>query len=347
MNLSSSDQLGFGFDALPPSDMSVSPPAAAAARKRKSLPTLPVTPAGWPDAEGVARQLEQHPDYRVLRRLQPSLAFPRQAPGPRVRLLVLDSETTGLNPARDKLVELAMLRFDVDLSTGQPVGPLEVYGGLDDPGMPMPGEAQAITGISDEMLRGQRLDEARIATMLDGVDLVLAHNAGFDRPFVEARLPQFALVDWACSFAGIDWKLEGRSSAKLSSLAMELGWFYDAHRAEMDCHALLAVLSPALPVSPETGLLRLIHSAQLPFYRLQASAAPFEAKELLKARGYRWDSVNKVWHIGLAGRPAFEAECGWLKAAVYAGRPARLQFEQHDARTQYSTRAGRLGWQEL
>ena len=41
-------------------------------------------------------------------------------------------------------------------------------------------------------------------------------------------------------------------------LAHEMGWFYDAHRAEMDCHALLAVLAEPLPVSGMTGLKRLL-----------------------------------------------------------------------------------------
>ena len=35
----------------------------------------------------------------------------------------------------------------------------------------------------------------------------------------------------------------GQGSAKLESLALACGWFYDAHRAETDCHALLAVLA--------------------------------------------------------------------------------------------------------
>lgn len=183
--------------------------------------------------------------------------------------------------------------------------------------------------------------------MLEGVDLVVAHNAGFDRPFVEARLPQFAHVDWACSFADIDWKSQGRGSAKLSHLATELGWFYDAHRAEADCHALLAVLAAPLPTAGHNGLARLMQLAQIPSYRLQATGAPFEAKDLLKGRGYRWDAQGKVWHTRLAGEALLEAELGWLKMAVYAGRPARVQVEQLDARVRYSSRAGQLGWREL
>jgi DNA polymerase-3 subunit epsilon len=295
----------------------------------------------------MAQVLEAHPDYRVLRRLVPQRVFPAATTGPVVTVLLLDTETTGLNAARDKVVELALLRVQVDLATGQPVGPLEIYDGLEDPGIPMPDEIIAVTGITDDMLRGQKLDEALVLGLLEGVDLVMAHNAAFDRPFVEARLPQFAALNWACSFADIDWKQEGRGSAKLTALAGELGLFYDAHRAEMDCHALLAVLMAPLPSRGISGLSQLIESALTPTLRVLAVNAPFDAKEQLKSRGYRWDAGQKVWHTRLANAAAFELECSWLKSAVYGGRSSRIQFESLDAQTRYSGRPGTLAWREL
>ena len=290
----------------------------------------------------MARVLESHADYRVLRRLPVQRQFAHRAVGPVTRLLILDTETTGLDHSRDRIIELALLRVDVDTATGLPTGAVEIYDGLEDPGMPIPQEAQQITGISDEMVRGHKLYEQRVAAMLANADLVLAHNAGFDRPFVEARLPQFAHLPWACSFADLDWKKEGRASAKLSHLALDLGWFYDAHRAEMDCHALLAVLASPLPLSGQTGLARLLAAVAQPSYRLQATAAPFDAKDLLKARAYRWDGANKVWQIRLDDAAQLQAECDWLKVAVYANRAARVQVEQFDASNRYSTRPGKI-----
>jgi len=363
-----STQLGFGddFDALPLShrpsvakprkaNASKQPPAAQAPSPPPMLGTalLPATvlPAAVapvpepdraePDWAQLASTLASHPDYRVLRRLAPPLLFP-PASGPTLRVLVLDTETTGLNASRDKVIELALLAFDLDLATGQPAGQLQVYDGLEDPGAPLSTEVQQLTGISDDMLRGQRLDEARVAELLAGAQLVIAHNAAFDRPFVEARLPAFAELNWACSFADIDWKRQGRDSAKLSALALQLGLFYDAHRAEMDCHALLAVLRPPLPLDERNGLMHLVEAAERPSYRLQATGAPFEAKDLLKARNYRWDGHLRVWFTQLKDQPALLAETQWLKAQVYEGRPARVQVEQLDARQRYSGRPGRL-----
>ena len=342
-----SDQLGFGFEEPSPAPVSPAKPPAKKISPAASAPhTNSSNTAAEGSAEAMARTLEAHPDYRVLRRLVPRLVFPA-ATGPVATLLVLDTETTGLNAARDKVVELALLRVTVDLATGEPVGAVQVYDGLEDPGMPMPPEITVITGITDDMLRGQALDEARVLAMLEGADLVVAHNAGFDRPFVEARLPQFAALNWACSFADIDWSQEGRSSAKLTALAGELGVFYDAHRAEMDCHALLAVLMATLPSTGASGLLRLIESARAPTYRLQATHAPFDAKDLLKARGYRWDGAQKVWHTRLADQSALTLECEWLKTAVYNGRSSRVQLEELDAKTKYSARQGKVSQREL
>jgi DNA polymerase-3 subunit epsilon len=183
--------------------------------------------------------------------------------------------------------------------------------------------------------------------MLEGADLVIAHNAGFDRPFVEKRFARFAELAWACSFADIDWKAQGRGSAKLESLAQANGWFYDAHRAEMDCHALLAVLAQKLPDGVATGLARLLQAAQRSSFALQATNAPFEAKDKLKGRGYRWHAEQRVWHTRLPSEAELHAECAWLKENVYGQRSAAVQVEKQDAQVRFSSRPGVLTHQQL
>ncbi len=74
----------------------------------------------------MARLLAQHPDYRVLRRLVPVLDHgPAPADAGVQRVLVLDTETTGLSHASDKIIELALLLVQVDVATGRPFGPVE------------------------------------------------------------------------------------------------------------------------------------------------------------------------------------------------------------------------------
>jgi DNA polymerase III subunit epsilon len=102
-----------------------------------------------------------------------------------------------------------------------------------------------------------------------------------------------------------------------------------------------------LPHSGRTGLAHVILAAQSPGYRLQATAAPFDAKELLKARGYRWNAEAKVWHTLLADEALLQAECDWLKTTVYGNRAARVQVEKLDARVKFSGRTGEMSMRSL
>ena len=317
------------------------PVQAQAASAPEPVPPAQPVPAVH-ETEAAAALLAQHPDYRVLRRLVPCLDFGHWQGQTTQRLIVLDTETTGLDPRSDSIIELALLSVRVDLASGRPVGPVTVYESFEDPGRPITPAITQITGIDDSMVHGQRIDDTRVSDLVAQADLIIAHNAGFDRPFVEARLPLFADKPWACSFAGIDWKKEGSGSAKLEFLAAERGWFYDAHRAQVDCHALLQVLSTPLP-GGQTGLSRLWSGIGQTHYNLRATGAPFDAKDSLKARGYRWDSEARVWWTRLPSAQALDEECDWLKASVYGGRSARLQVEALDSRVQFSSRAGVLG----
>jgi DNA polymerase-3 subunit epsilon len=297
--------------------------------------------------EEMADQLTAHPDYKVKRRLVPILNFGPATGGPTKRVLILDTETTGLDSRSENIIELAMLAVDLDLQTGQLVGEVEVYEDFEDPGRPIPPEITKLTGITSKDVQGQKLDEAKIKDMVERADLIVAHNAGFDRPFVENRLEVFEHKAWACSFAGIDWKAQGLGSAKLEFLCSELGWFYDAHRAQVDCHALLRVLSSPLKSSAETkplnGLQQLFKSAENARTVVKAFGSPFETKDKLKARGYRWDAEARVWYTAVKSAEALETEAAWLKSEVYGGRSARIGLETQDALVQFSSRSGKSG----
>jgi DNA polymerase III subunit epsilon len=299
-------------------------------------------------SQEMAQLLEQDPDFRVLRRLVPITDFgPAPEASTALHVLVLDTETTGLSHQTDKIIELAMLLVRVDAVTGLPFGPVEILEGFEDPGMPIPAIAKEVTGISDDMVAGQRLDDEAVNAMLARADLIVAHNAGFDRPFVEARFPAGASKAWACSFADIDWKAAGAGSLKLGALAQDHGWFFDAHRAQVDCHALLQVLARPVNKTTTTGLSQLMLAASRPSFKLRATGSPFESKDLLKGRGYRWDAEAKVWFCTLPDQERLDAELAWLKDEVYGRRSARVEVEALDSRVRYSARPGTLMQQAL
>jgi DNA polymerase III subunit epsilon len=293
------------------------------------------------DIEQLAQQLEQHPDYRVLRRLIPGRVFNTPAPGQKLsKGVVLDTETTGFDVAQDRVIELGMLAFEFDPVTGVVYRVSDVFDELEDPGFPIPPATIAVHHITDEMVQGHRIDDARVAEFLKNVDVVIAHNAQFDRPFVEARWPLFEQLNWGCSIKDIDWREEGFGSAKLEYLLSTQGYFYEAHRAEADCWALLELLNLVLPQSQQTALLAVLMTLNKPQQKVYAINSPFETKDKLKARNYRWSAELRCWSRVVAGETETKQELEWLKHHVYAGRSARVELETTGGKVRYSNRVG-------
>ena len=103
------------------------------------------------------------------------------------REIVLDTETTGFEPQLGhKLVELACLEIEDYLPTGRS---FHVY---IDPERDMPPEAEKVHGLSAAFLRGKPKfrDKEIHADFLEfvGDAPIIAHNATFDRTFVNYEL---------------------------------------------------------------------------------------------------------------------------------------------------------------
>ena len=100
-------------------------------------------------------------------------------------------------------------------------------------------------------------------------------------------------------------------------------------------------------IRDRSGLARLLAGAGQTRYKLRATGAPFESKDKLKARGYRWDGEGRVWWCSLASDVLLDAECDWLRAEVYGRRSARVQLEAMDSRVQFSSRSGQVAEREV
>lgn len=156
----------------------------------------------------------------------------------------IDVETTGLDPGRDEVVELACVLFAFDGRTGEILAVVDQYTGLRQPSFPIPPEASRIHGITDEDVRGRDLDHARVRAMLREAAFIVAHNAAFDRAFLERLIPESARKPWYCSMRGIDWRARGFRSRGLQQLLRD----HDldpgrAHRAASDAAAAVALLA--------------------------------------------------------------------------------------------------------
>lgn len=298
------------------------------------------------ELEQAAQVLQSSADYRVLRRLVPRDDFGVRLSGTLLKGAIVDTETTGTDPATDRIIELCVLVFEYSAETGEVAWVSDVYDGLEDPRIAIPPQSTAIHGITDEMVSGEALDDEAVEGLLDGVNWVVAHNAAFDRPLLERRLPIFARLNWLCSMKEVPWSDLGFPGTKLEYLATERGFFYEGHRSEIDCRALLEVLRVPLPGKDHSPWQLLLAAGPRRSYKLWALGAPFETKDQLKARGYRWDGERRTWYK-LLDHDEAAAEAQWLRETIYAGRSHKVEVEVLEAATRYSARRGRIAYRDL
>ncbi len=271
------------------------------------------------DLDAMAEALQASGQYRVLRRLQPRLRINDSGGAPTRLGLFVDVETTGLDPTKHEIIELGMIPFSY-LPDGLicDIGP--PFEQFQEPSAPIPPEITRLTGITDAMVAGHRIDLDAVRALVDRASLVIAHNAGFDRRFLERLSDAFVFKPWACSMSQIDWIGEGHEGVKLAYLAAGAGFFYDRHRAVHDCRAAIELLAMPLPASRVPAMQKLLEKARRPSWRIWAENSPFDLKDVLKARGYRWngdDNPNpRAWYIdvddGLQGD-----EIAFLRKEIY------------------------------
>ena len=104
------------------------------------------------------------------------------------KFVVFDLETTGLDPAKDKIVEIGAVRVENGRIT-------ERYQRFIDPGIPMPSSATKVNHITDDMLKGYPPINLVLPHFLKfvGHDVLAAHNAAFDSSFLNSACAECRL----------------------------------------------------------------------------------------------------------------------------------------------------------
>jgi exodeoxyribonuclease X len=204
--------------------------------------------------------------------------------------LVTDTETTGLDPATDKLVEIAGVWREDD-------GPMQIYESLCNPGRDIPPQARAVHHISPDDVKDASSPAGALARLLDlAVPKIVqdppmvfvAHNAEFDRSFLAALSSGFVEQPWVCTWRCAMHLWPSAPSHSNQVLRYWLGLepvlpkeLYP-HRALYDTIVTEAILRKMLETTSLQELLRLSYEPVV-----------LETVRFGKHRGAKWNEVPR------------------------------------------------------
>lgn len=206
-------------------------------------------------------------------------------------VLILDTETTGLDPKRDRCIEVAIVRYSIRHAAVIDAGSwlLRTHGS----GTPT-NEAEHINQIPPAILAHGGDPDRIWRSVVDAtatVDAILAHNAPFDRKWTPGWFPPDP--PWIDTCNGVTWPRETRPGMALDRLCQAHNvCVMGAHRALGDCLMLAHLLTQCADLGHDVA--RLLARALRPTATFQALVS-YDARRLAKDKGFKWDNARKVW----------------------------------------------------
>jgi len=210
-------------------------------------------------------------------------------------IFVTDTETTGLPRQEPKptMIEFAGILYHVEtrarLATVQclihaPANPVENINRISVASLEVmnPKTNPAIVPVLTAQKKAAQ-------ALWNAADYVLAHNASFDRFFLDPVFNQDGKTQWRCSKNDIKFP-QAKNARSLKYIAVDHGIFpFGAHKALNDCLVLTDCLDQVPDLAAQLSLVPEDVS------RWETIDLPFERKDEAKERGFRWDSDKKVW----------------------------------------------------
>ena len=205
-----------------------------------------------------------------------------------MRVLILDTETTGLDPAVDRCIEVGCILYDTKAAAV--IASYASLIGQEDTA----NAAESINRIAPAMLVSAPTHDFVwniVKNHAKTADAILAHRAEFDRGFVPLDLR--TIRPWVCTKFHVEWPL-GKMGDHLVHLALAHGvGILSAHRALTDCDTLARLLTRVHEMGSDLDLM--LTRAMRPRVKLIAHVS-YDDREKAKAAGFAWDGARKVWH---------------------------------------------------
>ena len=213
-------------------------------------------------------------------------------------LLIIDTETSGLDPSEHQCLEVGSILFSVpDRAV------------LAQQSFLLPVSSNAAESINripasvTQLPQPWREALGYLTSLIAAADVLVAHNAEFDRQWFGIDPLPVVQQPWLCTMEDIRWpaerQLRSRPSVRDLALAYDIP-VWAAHRALTDCTYLAEVFRRCDDL--ETLVLRGLEPRQL--MRAQVS---YDNRQLAKDAGFRWnDPVKGAWTRRLSEREASE-----------------------------------------
>ena len=321
------------------------------ARRQQQIDTIVMGLAATDNGRDILRTSMEKAGFEMLKiideTLFPKIDEPAHLETAR-KAIILDVETTGFDADDDEITELAMVEFYYDETGIISIG--EVLDQLNEPKHKIISrEVEKLTGITNEMVAGQRIDEDAVRAMVAGSDVLIAHNARFDRNMVEVNLPGcgFENKHWCCSMDDVNWTERGKSSRKLELLVIsEGGGISGFHRADQDCLGTAYILRRNVNEDGKSAFVEMLENGRCSSRLIIAVGAHFDDREILKKRGYKWSPEGGDATFGIKGwwteieetNEVKLAEEKFLRTEIFRGRDISLPSFLINAKTRYSRR---------
>ena len=239
-----------------------------------------------------------------------------------IRIAVLDVETTGIDLEDNEIIELAIKVIEINKHNGSGLKAIGKYESYNDPGFEISEEITSLTGISNEDVKNQHINWADVKSIFDNCQLLAAHNAKFDRKFIEKYIKTNNV--WSCSQKDINWKNRGFFKNSLELLCIWHGFYYEAHRAMNDVNSTINLIAHST-YNDNMPLIEMVESAKKPLYKI-INKFPYNEEHIksIKSRkindnNYSWDPKNKSWNIYFDNKDDVDTEVDWLTENIYRG----------------------------
>lgn len=208
-------------------------------------------------------------------------------------VLLLDTETTDLEVENGEVIEVGAVLFSMDH-----MSVIECYSALIESDAPNP--VEKINHIPEAAYAEWGMGPYTVWKRVDqmGIDCqaVLAHNADFDRKWVEGKPGigkggGMTILDlpWIDTCGGVQWPLESRPGSSLVNLAFEHGLGVDdPHRALSDCLLLARLLRQCHRLGYDVQ--KILERGLRPTATYE-SLEPYANRKIVKDAGFKWKPI--------------------------------------------------------